>query len=358
MNWDKKTKDICISSEKNVLEAIRQMDLTESKLLLVIDGEKLQGLVSIGDIQRSLIKKQNFKELIKNILRKEFTVGRNTQSQQEIKALMIKHRTEFMPILSAEGELSKIVFWEDVFEENRTLNRKIEIPVVIMAGGKGTRLRPITNIIPKPLIPIGEQTIAELIINSFKNLGSKNFYLSVNYKADMIEGYFKEKNNLNVNISYFIEDKPLGTAGSLHLLDGKINSTFFVSNCDIIIDQDYYEILNYHQKNKNEITLVAAIKNFRIPYGTIEVENNGIVKSMQEKPNFTFYVNAGLYILEPHLLHEIPKNEFFHITHLIDKVNKRNGRVGMFPISEGAWSDIGEWDKYKLTLAKFGYKAW
>ena len=131
-----------------------------------------------------------------------------------------------------------------------------------------------------------------------------------------------------------------------------------MSNCDIIIDQDYRDILKYHQDNKNEITLVSVIKNFNIPYGTIEAGEGGLVKAMKEKPTFTFYINAGMYILEPHLINEIPKNEFFHITDLIDKIMKRDGRVGVFPVSEGAWSDIGEWDKYKATLNKFGHDTW
>ncbi|MEM9822976.1 MAG: sugar phosphate nucleotidyltransferase, partial [Bacteroidota bacterium] len=153
-------------------------------------------------------------------------------------------------------------------------------------------------------------------------------------------------------------DKPLGTAGSLHLLNDQISSTFFVSNCDILIDQDYTEILSYHRENKNEITLVSVIKNFKIPYGTIEAGKGGLVKSLKEKPTFTFYVNAGMYILEPHLLAEIPKDQFFHITDLIDKVMAREGRVGLFPVNDGAWSDIGEWDKYKNTLKKFGHQTW
>lgn len=358
MNLDSKAESIYISPSKNILEAIRQMDAIDKKLLLVIENEKFEGLLSIGDIQRALIQNQDFKAPIKNILRKEITVGQINQSDQEIKDLMLRFRTEFMPILNEKGELIKIIFWEELFEENRTLEHQIDIPVVVMAGGKGTRLKPITNIIPKPLVPIGDQTIMEIIINSFKKLGSKNFYLSVNYKADMIKNYFDDINNLDVSIDYFIENKPLGTAGSLHLLEGKIDSTFFVSNCDIIIDQDYYDILEYHKQNKNEITLVAAIKNYNIPYGTIEAKENGLVESLTEKPTFTFYVNAGLYILEPHLLNEIPKNEFYHITHLIEKVIQRKGRVGIFPVSDGAWSDIGEWDKYKTTLAKFGYSSW
>ena len=352
-------KQISISPSVNLLDAIRFMDEADRKLLIVLNDEKFVGLLSLGDIQRALITNQDFTIPVAQILRKEITVAKQKQSDADVKKMMIQHRAEFMPILDDNGNLVNVLFWDELFEEERQVEKeKKDIPVVIMAGGFGTRLRPLTNIIPKPLIPLGDQTILEVIIERFKELGSQDFFLSVNYKADMIRNYFDEKNNLDVNISHFIEDKPLGTAGSLHLLNNKISTTFFVSNCDIIIDQDYRDILKYHQDNKNEITLVSVIKNFNIPYGTIEAGEGGLVKAMKEKPTFTFYINAGMYILEPHLINEIPKNEFFHITDLIDKIMKRDGRVGVFPVSEGAWSDIGEWDKYKATLNKFGHDTW
>jgi NDP-sugar pyrophosphorylase family protein len=214
-----------------------------------------------------------------------------------------------------------------------------------MAGGFGTRLKPLTNVLPKPLIPIGEESILEKIMNSFHQYGCNNFFISVNYKASLIDYYLKNQ-NLPYQTNLFKEDKPLGTAGSLHLLKEKINQTFFVSNCDILINQDYAEILQFHQENKNEITLVAALKNYSIPYGTINTIENGILESLSEKPDLTFKINTGMYILEPHLLHEIPENTFFHITYLIEKVKNRNGNVGVFPISEKSWTDIGNWEEY------------
>lgn len=354
-----KTRNISIDPDSTILMAIRRMDEAGRKLLIVQEEERFIGLLSIGDIQRALIKSQDFSITVGTILRKEITVASDRQEESEIRKMMMHHRTEFMPVLDDQMNLVDVLFWDDVFEEERDVEKeKVDIPVVIMAGGFGTRLKPLTNIIPKPLIPLGDNTILEVIMDSFKKMGSTNFFLSVNYKAEMIKNYFLEKNNLDVNLDYFIEDKPLGTAGSLHLLSDKIDSTFFVSNCDILIDQDYREILNYHRENKNEITLVSAIKNYNIPYGTIEAGKGGLVKSLKEKPTFTFYVNAGMYILEPHLLNDIPKNKFYHITDLIEKIVARDGRVGVFPVSEGSWSDIGEWDKYKETLKKFGYQVW
>ena len=221
-----------------------------------------------------------------------------------------------------------------------------------MAGGQGTRLRPLTNVLPKPLIPIGEQTMMEDIMDRFVECGCKSFYVSVNYMAEFIRHYFDNFSKHKYTIEYFQEDKPLGTAGSLHLLKGKINDTFFVSNCDSILDEDYGEILRYHRENKNEITVVSVMKSIYIPYGTLETGEDGLLKVIQEKPELTFKINTGMYILEPHLLNEIPSDRVYHITYLIDKLVKEKRRVGVFPVNEGSWTDVGNWDEYIRQFAK------
>jgi NDP-sugar pyrophosphorylase family protein len=222
-----------------------------------------------------------------------------------------------------------------------------------MAGGKGTRLKPFSNILPKPLFPLGDKTIAETIMDKFHEVGSRRFWFSVNYRHEMIKTYF-DCLDKKYAINYFQEEKPLGTAGSLTLLKEMINETFFVSNCDIIIDADYSEIVGYHREQKNEITMVTSLKHVQIPYGTVETGEGGQVQSLIEKPELTFMVNAGFYVLEPHLLSQIPEGEFYHITQLIDKVRSRNGRVGAYPVSEKSWCDIGEWGEYRKTLGDFG----
>lgn len=222
---------------------------------------------------------------------------------------------------------------------------KIDVPVVIMAGGLGTRLKPITNVIPKPLIPINEKTILETIIDQFEKIGCSKYYLSVNYKSEIIEYYLAHLDK-NHDITFLKEDKPLGTIGSVSLLKGKIDKPFFVSNCDIIVDQDYRDVFDYHLNNKNDITIVTAIKSFHIPYGVIETGENGLMKGISEKPDMSYMINTGVYILEPQLINEIPENTFYHITDLIEKVRKNGGRVGCFPVSEKSWTDIGDWNEY------------
>jgi NDP-sugar pyrophosphorylase family protein len=214
-----------------------------------------------------------------------------------------------------------------------------------MAGGFGTRLKPLTNVLPKPLIPVREKTIIEAIFESFSSYGCKEFIIAVNYKAELIEFYLRNQ-NLPYSLIFIKEVIPLGTAGCLSLLKKIINQTFFVSNCDILIEQDYSEILDYHRENNNEITVVAALKHYPIPYGTIETGDNGQLLELKEKPEITFKINSGLYILEPHVLDELPEKTFFHLTQLIDKIINRKGKVGVFPVSEKSWKDMGEWHEY------------
>ncbi|EIM77234.1 mannose-1-phosphate guanylyltransferase [Nitritalea halalkaliphila LW7] len=317
------------------------MDQLDKKLLLVFEKELFIGLVSIGDIQRAIIKNQSLDSPVKSVLRGSIRYANTSMSIEEIREMMIQHRMEMLPVLDKDKNLVEVYFWEDIFRENEQEFDSFNIPVVIMAGGFGTRLRPLTNVLPKPLIPIGEKTMLEEIFDRFHRHGCTQFYISVNYKAELINFYLQSL-NLPYSTDCFLEEKPLGTAGSLHLLKGKINETFFVSNCDIIIEDDYANILKYHQENKNEITLVAALKHFPIAYGTLETGVDGELLELKEKPELTFKINSGMYVLEPHLIDEIPENEFFHITHLIERVKQRGGKVGVFPVSEKSWKDIGE----------------
>lgn len=340
-------EDLLIDFNASILTALKQMDHTGKKLLIVTKDEKYFSLISIGDIQRALLKSYATDIKISEILRPKVTVAGLNETMDEIKQLVFNSRSEFMPVIDNDNNVVNVIFWEDLFSaDEKRINKKLNLPVVIMAGGEGKRLRPITNVLPKPLIPIGDRTILENIMDRFVNVGCREFLLSVNFKADMIRHYFEVLNHPDYIISYFKETHPLGTAGSLYLLKDRIKSTFFVSNCDIIIDTDYSEILEYHQRNSNELTIVSALKHYPIPYGTIETGDNGTLLELKEKPELTFQINSGMYILEPGLLSEIPENTFYHITHLIEKILNRKGRIGVFPVSEGSWKDIGNWAEY------------
>lgn len=322
------------------------MDQLDKKLLIVLDGEKYFGLLSIGDIQRAIIQNISVQSPVKDILRDKVKIATPDDSFSSIRQMMFEYRMELCPVVTAQNNIIQVYFWEDIFQETEAQPGKyFNLPVVIMAGGKGSRLKPLTNVLPKPLIPIGEKSIIENIFSRFNRYGCDQFYISVNYKADLIE-YYIQNQHLPYSIDFFREEKPLGTAGSLALLKGKIQSSFFVSNCDIIVEQDYSEILDYHQENNNEITVVAVMKHLSIPYGTIETTVNGQLVKLTEKPDLSFKINSGMYIVEPHILNEIEDAVHLDITHLIDRILDRGGKVGVFPVSEKSWKDIGEWSEY------------
>ena len=229
---------LSIASDKKLIDALKKMDALERKLLIVIENKKYRGLVSAGDIQRAIIKNRSLETCISQVLRKNIRIGRPQDSFDTVKKMMLDYRMEFCPVVNGTNDVVKIYFWEDLFLDSKvTPVRKFDLPIVVMAGCFGTRLRPLTRVLPKPLIPIGEKTMLEEIFDRFGRHGCNQFYISVNYKAELIEFYLKNE-NLPYELNFVREEKPMGTAGSLSLLKGKITQTFFVNNCDILIEAD------------------------------------------------------------------------------------------------------------------------
>jgi dTDP-glucose pyrophosphorylase len=343
-----------IRPEDSILSALKKMDDVIAKLLIIIDNGKLIGLISIGDIQRAIIRNNPLTTPVIEVVRPNFYYAHINEDPEDVKKRMVEHRDECMPIVDEEGNIADVIFWDDIFPKHVHRDEStLDLPVVIMAGGKGTRMRPLTNVIPKPLIPLGEHTISEEIIRRFGEFGVKEFYMSLNYKAELVKFYFKDSNHNSFDLTFFEEDQPLGTAGSLHLLKDKLKTTFFVSNCDVIIDQDYREILQFHRSNHNLITMVCSLKTIYIPYGTVKAGEEGQLISMKEKPELNFMINTGMYVLEPELLQQIPCDRLFHITELISQTREKHGRIGVFPISEKQYYDTGEWEYYLNTIKTY-----
>lgn len=345
--FPKRIENIIIDSQKSIIQTMKLMDEKCIKSLLVFEGEKFLGLITNGDLQRAIIANKSFDTEIGNILDNSGKkYARQTDSNEKIRKWMLEVRAEMMPVVDSDGNLVEVIFWNDLFKEAQGDNReKINLPVVIMAGGKGARLKPLTNVIPKPLIPVGDKTILEIIMDQFESIGCQKFYMSVNYKSDMMR-YYLDQLPHHYDVSFFEEDKPLGTIGSVSLLKGKIDTPFFVSNCDIVIDQDMRDVYDYHCENHNDLTIVTAVKSSRIPYGVIETGEDGLMTALKEKPELTYMINTGVYILNPGCIDEIPQGEFFHITQLMEKIKARGDRVGCFPVSEQSWKDMGEWPEY------------
>lgn len=337
---------IIVDPSISLIAALKKMDEEHTKMLFVFKDNHFESILTIGDIQRSIIKGYPLSEEIGKIIGKDKIYIHKDTPTDEVKRIMVRERCQYMPVIDDDGEMIDVLLWDEFFNTPQELERgKIDLPVVIMAGGKGTRLKPITNIIPKPLVPVGDKTILEVIMDQFEGIGCHKFYMSVNYKADMMKYYLSQLDH-KYDIEFFMEDKPLGTIGSVSLLKDKITTPFFVSNCDSINEQDYRDVYEYHVNNHNDLTIVTMVKSFKIPYGVIETGEDGLMVALSEKPELTYQVNTGVYILNPNCIDEIPEGEFFHITHLMEKIKVRGGRVGCFPVSEHAWKDMGEWPEY------------
>lgn len=345
--------ELLTSPGNTVLDALKQMDRIAKKLLILVDdNNRYLNLISVGDLQRSIINNVPLSAMLSELIIEPKLVCTTNDSLSFIKRSMAKLRCDFMPIVDEQGNIHSVHYWNDVFGNADRYKSKggRGVPVVIMAGGKGTRLKPISNVLPKPLTPVGESTILEEIISQFRAVGCGKFYLSVNYKKELIQYFVDTFKCDDYSVDYVCEQEPLGTAGSLSLLRDKIDSTFFVTNCDILLNQNLEEVLNYHQKNKNKITLIAALKHHKLSYGTLQTGDDGVLLSLQEKPEFTFKINTGVYLLEPDVLQHLPEQQHTDITDLIETVKEADGRVGVFPVSDKSWLDIGEWPEYINTV--------
>lgn len=342
-------KKYSIHYRASIDEALKLMDKNKCKLLIVEKENKFHNLLSIGDIQRGLLRKIELDKSIDKILRKrtQIKISTSEDSSDRVKELMMRYRMEFIPVINPDDSIKEVLFWNDIFDSKKRVNQRLKnVPVVIMAGGKGTRLKPLTNIIPKPLLPIGDKPILSEIIESFMNFGTHEFIISINHMGEIIKSYYNSNPLKGAELKFIQEKKPQGTAGSLYLLKNNIQNTFIVSNCDILIDQDFGEVYDFHKKSGNLITIVAALKNYSIPYGTLNIATGGRITSLSEKPKLNFVINTGVYVLEPSVLEFIPNNKFYHITHLIEDLMSKNKPVGIFPVSDGSWTDIGEFNSY------------
>lgn len=336
-------KYFLISQTASVVNAMQKIDENAKGILFVVnDEQKLVGVITDGDIRRWLIKTGNLQEHLEKIM------NRNPRKiyPSEVhlaKEILNKCSVQALPIVTSTNKITDVFFKDETVLkiEQITTNSLNNVSVIIMAGGKGTRLYPYTKILPKPLIPIDDVPIIERIINTFRNFGVNKFYATINYRKSMIKSYFSEIKT-DYQLTYIEEEKPLGTAGSLYLIEGKINEPFIVTNCDILINANYAEIYEYHIKNQNELTIVASLKNIVIPYGVIHSSEHGKISSIEEKPELPYLVNTGMYILNAVLLQEIPKDTFFHMTDLVNQLLEQNRKVGMYPISENAFLDMGE----------------
>lgn len=338
-----------------IKQAMKQLNDAGMKILFVVNkDEKLIGTLTDGDIRRGIIKGYGFNEQIDKLMQKEFfSVSPSVKNKKEYaKKVMIENKIEQIPILDTKDTIVDIVMWTDILEEKERVGetRSMSNYVVIMAGGKGTRLDPFTKIFPKPLIPIGNKPVIEIIMERFFQYGFHKFIYTLNYKKEYLKLFLKE-NNFPYSIDWVEEGDFLGTAGSLSLLKDKITETFFVANCDSLLDVNFQEILNWHKEHEASITVIGCHNEVKIPFGVLNI-SNGRLEKILEKPVHDVVINTGVYIMEPHIISYISEGSQIDMNKLIDIVAKKE-KISVFPIY-GGWFDIGQWDEYKKSVGKLG----
>jgi len=345
-------KDITIKPDASLKKAMLQIDETAENALLVVDADHvLLGTLTDGDIRRYILGGHELESDISTAFQTEPTFFfQDEYTLVQAQASLTSKKIDLIPILDRQHKVVDFITWESAFGDVPVAQKALpDVPVVIMAGGMGTRLEPFTKVLPKPLIPINEKPIINHIIDRFLEFGISDFHMLTGYKAGILKAYFDELAP-EYSLRFTKENKPLGTAGGLKLLDSQLKNPFFLTNCDVILNVNYHDIYSMHMEKEYDLTMVVAVKDHNIPYGICELNSEGDLKQIIEKPEYSYLVNTGLYMISPELLSLIPSGEFFHITHLIERVIEGGGKVGVFPISGNAWLDVGEWEQYRDTI--------
>lgn len=343
-------KDLTILESETIKLAMEKMDANAKQIIYVVnDNNQLVGVLTDGDTRRWILKENADIQKPVHLAMNKKPIFVNSSEKNQAKKIIDEHKVNSVPVVDKDSKITTIVFETDELVTNKVT----DIPVVIMAGGKGTRLYPYTKILPKPLIPIGDTPIMERIMNKFVEYGMNDFLISINYKKNMIKSYFGDSDH-TYNVSFVEEDKPLGTGGSLHLMKEDLKEQFFVSNCDILIDADYSDVVDFHNKNNLDITMVASLKNDQIPYGVLQLDEEGLLESSEEKPEFSYLVNTGMYLLENSILDFIPEDEAIDLPTAIMAAKDAGKRVGVYPVSENSWLDMGQIKEMEHMIEKLG----
>jgi len=351
-----KIKDNQMLESVTIKEAISIMDNIGHGFCICVDADhKVTGIMTDGDFRRGVLNDVDLNQPVKLIFNKDFISVNKGFKNKEIENIFTTTSVKIIPIIDFDGLLNDVVLkdrWDDKAKVAK-VKRSIPYPVVIMAGGKGTRLAPFTKILPKPLLPLGDEPVIKVIMDKFNNSGINKFYITVNSKKQMIKGYFHDHES-PYEIQFVDEDEPLGTAGSLWLIKKDINTDFFVINCDVILDIDYGEMVKFHNKGEYDLTLAASLRKYTIPYGVCKINDKGLLLSMEEKPEQYFLVNTGLYFLNNSVLDLINGDEFMHMTDIVNTLKNSGFKVGVHPVTEKSWLDVGQWEEYSATLKQLG----
>lgn len=339
--------NITVFYKANIKETLRIIDKGAMRIAVVIDeNDYVLGTITDGDIRRAILKNFDLNSSIEDIFNKNPLVSNIKDSTQSIIQKAITNQVYQIPIVDENNHLVDIVNLATLLNVSKKRNR-----VILMAGGLGTRLRPLTEDMPKPMLKVGNKPILETIIKNFASHGFVNITISLNYKAEMIREYFKDGSDFGVNIDYVEENMRLGTAGALSLLKDQPNEPFFVMNADLLTDVNFSNLLDFHCFGNANATMCVREYEYQIPYGVIEIENSSI-SSIVEKPIKKFFVNAGIYVLSPNIFEYIPQNEFFDMPTLFNILIEKQKKVLSFPIHE-YWLDIGRMSDFEQAQSEY-----
>ncbi|SMC23217.1 CBS domain-containing protein [Clostridium acidisoli DSM 12555] len=338
----KALENLIIRCEDSILQAMQLININCKGILLVVDKDnKLLGTVTDGDIRRAILSGKKLNRNLSEIYNENFVFSYKDICISDVKKSFIEKKIKLLPIVDKCNKVIDYIEIDDLIDYDKL---EKENPVLIMAGGLGTRLRPLTDDLPKPMVKVGDKPILQTIIEQFRSYGFKNILISVNYKADIIENYFRDGRDFGVSIKYIRETKRLGTAGAIRLAKKYLRRSFFVINGDILTNVNLYNLLKYHTDNNYKMTIGSRIYETQIPYGVLNVDET-CVTSLKEKPIVDYLVSGGVYILNPEIVNNIPEDMYFDITQLIDMLINNKEKVGSFPITD-YWMDIGKISDY------------
>ncbi len=342
-------RETLIGPTATIHQAIKAIDSSSRQIALVVDGEdRLLGTVTDGDIRRAILRGADMDAPVGNVMKDEPHVARESDSNESLLNRMVSESVRQFPLLDDGGRVTGLVYIDDLMSPAE----KRDNWVVIMAGGLGTRLRPLTDSAPKPLLPVGDKPLMETIVEGFLEHEFRQFYISVNYKAEMIKEHFGDGEKWNATIRYIHEDRPLGTAGALRLIKDRPEAPIIVMNGDLLTRVNFQHLLDYHREHKARATMCVREYDFQVPFGVVKIADNRIT-GIDEKPLHSFFVNAGIYVLDPELIDLIPKGEFFDMTTLFEAIIAAEHNTAVFPIRE-YWIDVGRINELNQANGDFG----
>jgi len=339
-------KNILLSPTSTIKKALEIINQGSMRIALVVEDNKLIGVISDPDIRRAMLKNISLEDNIESIYNTNPFKCYISETKEEIIAKAIEKNIYEIPIVDNKNNLVGFETLTHLLKPTTHQNK-----VVLMVGGLGTRLRPLTENTPKPMLKVGDKPILETIISNFKKYGFTDIILSVSYKSHVIEEYFEDGTKFGVQIEYIHEKKRMGTAGALSLIKEKLNEPFFVMNGDLLTNINFEHMMDYHISNNSYATMGVREYDFQVPYGVVNID--GIhIKNIEEKPTHTFYVSGGIYILSPKILDLIPNERFYDMPTLFENIISKDLKSISFPIHE-YWLDIGRVEEFEKANSEF-----